>query len=75
MDSFDLISSKNTKNFLAKKIAEKKKNLLIKCILISLFVLCTTNIYTIIFIFNIKSKINTMKMNYILSKNNKKNLK
>jgi FkbM family methyltransferase len=72
MDSFDLISSKSAKTIQAKKITAKKKYLLFKCIIISLFLLFTTNIFSIIFIFSINAKVNTMKINDILFKNNKK---
>jgi len=70
MDSFDLISSESKKTFPRNKMITKEKNLLIKCIIILLLLLFTSNIYTIIFIFNLNAKVNAMKINYRFSKNN-----
>ncbi len=64
MDSLNFISSqkKDTFPFKEKKYNIRKK-LLIKCILLSLLFLFISNIYTIIFIFSLSSRVNTINNN------------
>ena len=50
-----------------------EKITLIKCIIISLFLLFISNILTTIFIFNLNVKVNTINKNYGLSKFSKIN--
>ena len=68
MDSVDLVSSQKKKTFLSKRNDGKRKNLLIKCVSISLLLLFISNIYTIIFMFNLNEKVNIIGINYGLSK-------
>jgi FkbM family methyltransferase len=68
MDSLDLVSPQNNEVFRIKINDDKRKKLLVKCILISLLFLFISNIYTIIFIFNLKSKVYNIDKNYGLSK-------
>ena len=72
MDSIDLISSKSNKNVSLKNITIRKEKL-IKCLIISLFLLFISNILTTIFIFNLNAKVNNININYELSKFSKIN--
>lgn len=64
MDSLDFISTQKKKTFsLKEKKYDFRKNLLIKSILLSLLFLFISNLYTIIYIFNLSSRVNTLNIN------------